>query len=641
MKLSKIEEQWIEENVLMLSKVFPKTSKEKLKKIVTNELEKNIKKETVELHDTYRNKVYKSDTIQVTEFINSTHALTAGNGVLFDRDANNPSINMLNKIGNNRNSIKAQMKKTDPNIFEFKMLDLKQGNEKNKVNAWYGINGAKSSIFFNLFCATGVTLKGRELISSATVAFDSFLGDNCRFFDMNDCIIYIKNIIKEKRVYKDEDYIDVNVPIKALRDRLESMFYNKYDCNKILITKILRNLTQEDINRIYYKNNLEAFSINENIRKMWIDIVTCVDVYVNPAENKTPEVLRNKLNSFWKILEEFVLYNHMQTDRVVRVTTRERKAVLVIDTDSNMIHIGHWLEFMGNIIVPKEIQMTKNRDDYQYVVIYTMCFLLSKMIKTTLDKYLRYCNVKEENLHILDMKNEYLFLSMLITAVKKNYASIIKYKEGIDMGGVMDIKGLPINKSSCNRVAAARFSSILENDILQAKKIDVVGILIKLHDFQKEIKLSLQNGESTFLKPSKIKAIEAYDDPLKIGGFRGAMVWNMLNPKNEIVPNDGFFLVKLTLVKEEQLSDIDDEFVRETLRENIFHNSEKRIRSKGCYLLAIPSGEAIPDWARPFVDEDQIVEDTMKAFMGVVRALGLSTISKSANSEQFSNYISI
>lgn len=642
-KLSKLEKNWIDENVFMLSKIYPKVKKEKLEKIVLGILKNRIKKESIEMHDTYRNKIYKSDTIQVSEFIDKTKALTAGNGVLFDRDAKNPSIKMLNKKGDERNALKAQMKKTDPKSFEFKMLDLQQGNKKVVVNAWYGNLGSKTSLFYNLECASGITLKGRELISTATIAFDCFLGNNCRFFDMNDCIIYIKNILREERKYKDKDFIDKNVPLEIVVDRLYSMFYNKYDCNINLIKNILRNVSQEDLNRIYYKNNLKAFSINKKITDTWIDIVTCVDKYVNPAEDKTPEHLKKKLNKFWEILEEFVLYNYMQTDRILRVTTKERKAVLVIDTDSNMVHIGDWLEFMNQIIVPQQIQDEKDPENYKYVVIYTMCFLLSKMIRTVLYNYLRKCNVKEENLHILDMKNEYLFMSMLITSVKKNYASIIKYKEGIDMDNIMDIKGLPINKSSCNRIAAAKFQDILENDILKdPTNIDIVNILIKLNNFENEIRTSLRNGESTFLKPSKIKAIQAYDDPLGIDGFRGAMVWNLLNPdNNQILPNDGFFLAKLTLVKEKQLDSINDEKIRTLLRDNIFNSNESRIRSKGCYLLAIPSGEPIPEWAIPFVDEDQIVEDTFKAFMGVIKALGICTISKSSQSEQISNYISI
>ena len=74
-----------------------------------------------------------------------------------------------------------------------------------------GINGAPTSLFFNLECATAITGKGRQLISVATVAFDMFIGHNVYYLDLDDCIMYIKNVDNEVRKYKDEDVLDNNI----------------------------------------------------------------------------------------------------------------------------------------------------------------------------------------------------------------------------------------------------------------------------------------------------------------------------------------------------------------------------------------------------------------------------------------------
>lgn len=240
------------------------------------------------------------------------------------------------------------------------------------------------------------------------------------------------------------------------------------------------------------------------------------------------------------------------------------------------------------------------------------------------------------------MKNEYLFRRMLITDRKKNYASIIEYKEGKPMNNKMDVKGLAIHKSSTNRNASEVFKNILENKILMAKGIpDIINIVLDVEKFEKEIRRSLDAGESTYLKPASVKDIGAYKDPLTNSGYRGALIWNAIYKDKEIIFPDDFFLVKCTLTREKDLDEIDDKFIRETLREEIFNNPENRIASKGVYIFAVPRDEEVPDWIKPFIDKDQIVEDTMKAFLPIMSALGLETIYTGSNDEFISNYIEL
>lgn len=635
--------KWIKENVILLKTCYPKVSREKLEKILEDIYDKNIKTEPIIMKDTYRNVDYASDSLTLTEFCDAKKPLMAGNGVLIDRDGENPAIKMLNEMGDRRKQFKDTMKTFDENSYEFGMYNLFQNNEKVKMNAWYGINGAPTSLFFNLECATAITGKGRHLISVATIAFDTFLGGNIKFLDMNDCLYYIKNILSEQsdRKFKDKDVLDHNISKYQLKQRLINLFENKYDCNEILLGRIINNLDKEDINRIYYKNNLMEFCSNSMIKEKIREYVLSVDVYVLPDGEKAPEELKNKMAYVWKYLEEYVVYNHQYVDRVYRVLNKTRKSVLVIDTDSNMLDLYPWVTFVKQNILSKEDIKSKNEADLNNVIIFTMCFHLSRMIRMVLEKYLKYCNVKKERRHLLDMKNEYLFSTMLITEVKKNYASVIEYKEGKNMHGKVDMKGLPIRKSSTNKIAAARFEEILENDILKTKHINLLDILVKLNDFEQEIRESLNRGEQKFLKPVRVSDIEAYKDPLSESGIRGAMAWEEIYPEKAIVLPESFYLVKLTVFKPDDLYKITDENVREIVRKYIFENEEPRIRAKGLYILAIPRDEKIPDWAIPCIDVDTIVEDTMRSFMGVMRALGISNIYKSSNSEQFSNYIMI
>ena len=307
-----------------------------------------------------------------------------------------------------------------------------------------------------------------------------------------------------------------------------------------------------------------------------------------------------------------------------------------------MLDINPWFEFVKNNIMEKSELKELNMEHFSHTCVYVMCYQLSKMIRQTLYNYLSNCNVPDKTIPILDMKNEYLFSSMLITDVKKNYATIVEYKEGKPMFGKPDYKGLPITKSSSNRVASERFKEILENDILNnIDNVSVIDIIVKLNEFQNQIKNSLQNGENTFLKPVRIKDIQAYDDPLKVSGLRGALIWNELYKDNEIILPDSFYLIKLKTHKRSDLDLIQDEEMRNKIDELIFDNPEERIRTKGFYVFAIPRDTLIPDWVKPCIDVDLMVEDIMRSFMGVVRALGISTIFTSAQNNQISSFVTL
>ena len=195
-----------------------------------------------------------------------------------------------------------------------------------------GINGAPTSIFYNLETATAITGKGRELISVATAAFDAFLGQHLIFLNITECCIYIKNIIKEK--YNLDTTILKNISKYELQNLLLS-YFDSYDSNdELVLSKLIKNLTQEQVNKIYYKNNLYEFCRIPEIKNMIYDFTTCVDTYVNPEPDKTPEHLKEKLDKFWTYLKTFVFYDYQYIDRIYKVINKPRRAVLVIDTDS-------------------------------------------------------------------------------------------------------------------------------------------------------------------------------------------------------------------------------------------------------------------------------------------------------------------
>ena len=62
-------------------------------------------------------------------------------------------------------------------------------------------------LIFNINVASSVTAQGRALISAVTLFFESFLANNVKFGSLDEVLVFIRNVCKEKRTY-DDNLID-------------------------------------------------------------------------------------------------------------------------------------------------------------------------------------------------------------------------------------------------------------------------------------------------------------------------------------------------------------------------------------------------------------------------------------------------
>lgn len=635
---------WREDMLKLIKPYYNKVDINTLMVLLDNIIKDNIRVEDISMLNSYLNTEFTTDSLDLTEFYFKRKPLTGGNGVLFDADIYNPSIPMLKGQKATRGKYKKEMylahKAGDE--FGFKMGNLKQNNEKVKMNAWYGINGTRSSMFFNIHCATAITGKGKQLISTATCAFEGFIADNVKFLNMDDCMIFIKNILSENREFDDKFILDRNITVEEcllrLRDNME--YEEEFEIHRV--RKLLYSLNKTDINRIYYKNNLFGFCRNSYVKNILEQSAMLSNDYRTPEPKDTNTELKTILDSLWELLEEYVFYNYQYTEKFYRVQTHKRKAVLVIDTDSNMIYLDPWVNFIKDEVLTKEQikKKEKESENLNFDFLYCFCYITGLMIKQVLVKYLNNCNVKKENIDLLDMKNEYLFSRMVITDGKKAYASIIEYKEGENMHGKTDIKGLAINKSDTNRNASAIFKNILIDDILKSEDISLNNVLIKISEFEKEIKRSILAGESTYFKPMFVKQEDAYANPLSEQGIRAVICYNAAYPDDIINLPDDFFIVKTTLLKPSDLDKVEDDEIRENIRKYIFENENKKISSKGLYVFALPKDKKVPEWLIPFIDINAMTQSILKAFLPVLKTIG-TVIEMTGGDAQVSNYISL
>lgn len=623
--------------------MYPEIPKKEIKKFLDKEVKKYLKNPECEIDNNYIGKTIKTNLLSVIDWIRDTKPICAGHGVFFknQHEIKSPLAIMIQKFLTSRKAFKKRLKDFDPTSYEYATFDRKQLAEKVNANAIYGASGNVVSFLFNMYTAASVTGSGQSLISTTEQAFEGFMSNNVIFNSINECYTFLNNILNEKydmntSFLRDVEYGDVI-------NRLSGMFYRVTSDDIESITEFIYTLSQDDINKIYYKNNLYEFSMHPEILALLTNIVRYTEDFKDP--NEIPEESEVYLSKLWKYYRQFVLYNHSPINRIQRLKNDVRKTVLTIDTDSNFLHLDPWVHFMYENVIKDDYRcVDKDEDTLKFISVNTMAFCITNMMKDVLGKYTKDVNIPEDYRHFINIKNEFLMSRVILAPKKKRYVTSIRLREGSEIWPEkLDVKGHDFMKSSTTENVKARFEGIIKNRLLYVKKINPALLIRDLAQFETEIIDSLKRGEKEYTIPKSVKELEAYADPFREQGVRAIAAWNYIYPDQEIRLPAKIDIIKLLLTDEndlEKLRTIDSK-VYEIVKEKIFNNPNEKIAKKGLAVLAIPRNvDRLPEWTLPFIDYDTITYNILKKFYPVLESVNLETI-KTSGKEYFSNILNI
>ena len=634
---------WRKEAKNKLSFMRPDLTKEQIDKYLDKVVEKKFVNPPCLLDNNYIHKTIKSNLSAIYDWIKIKKPIIGGYAVFFKNQ--HESINFITRMTEkfliSRKKIKSGMKEIleamGPDSYEYKQADRLQATEKVCGNSIYGCGGAKVSFMYNLYTAASTTATAQSLISTACEAFEGFLTNNVKFYDFDEIVSYVHNIIEEK----------FKIPVKEVRPRsikevqkhLTKMCFipRKVDQDKLF--NLLRQLTDEELTRVFYKNNLYAFILSCNtVMKHLRTFMKITDSFRAPEPKFITEEMRYHIDSIWPYLSEFVHYKHPIYNRIFRLKTSKRKAVLVIDTDSNMLHIHPWIKMMHDLF--SDGHMVKEEEMYASTSL--IALFITRMVQDTLDQYCKNANMPKEYWKNINMKNEFLFEKLVCMEVKKNYMSTVLLREGKPMKGKLDIKGLAFVKSGMSSEIGDIMKSIIKEEIM-GSKLNLSGVIRRLNDLSTMIRDSITRGETKYARPMSIKNPDAYKEPLSEMGVRAVMVHNYAIPDDPIELPE---YVKVFKIKMDKLSDIEciksiNPQVYDNLKTKVFESSNAKIK-KGFNACAIQQTEEVaPDWLIPLIDVETIVQDNLKSFFPVLRSLGFDIINTRSESMMFSNIIQL
>lgn len=648
-----------------IKRIDPEVDSELLEEILDKYITKDVKNPRTALDNNYIKRRKDVSLLSILDWVGDKKPIIAGNGTFYknQHEALNPRATMLNDKMKSREAIKKEMFKYKDDPDKYADLDMDQNNEKIITNSYYGGSGMKSSAMYSEYSGPATTLTAQSVISTTMGVFEAVVGDNFKFLDINECFHWMNLIVEQdyempkwvKRISRDD-----------LFNRIKSLFYDETDEYDDVIRLYVNNLDESDVSKIFYKNQFIKFiDDNDYIRNLYKNIIDGIVIrkHIKSLDELDPEVARNykdvdsyndmvNMENFLNpnafplsvsdLIKEFrdevfkcVYVPYLTYERINRLKHMTRKAVIVVDTDSNMINCDGFVQYTLNNIVDKSIE--REEINNVFISVNTMAAILSKCIDDILFIYGGNSNIPEEFRHHFNMKNEFLFLKIVVSKKKKRYVSSIILREGNLLNPLKyDIKGHDFMKSTTSEKVSTIYHNIVKNRILANDDIDILGIQDDLNNLIHDIEQSIKSGGKEYLPLASAKDIGAYADPYKMQTVRGVYAWDILHPDKPIELPAKINIVKMNIFTLDDIKSLEhtNPEIYNKIKTKIFENKLPAISKKGLQVLAIPQNGIIPEWAIPYVDYNTIVNNIIGQFSSITNTvdMGLQPVGKMINS---------
>lgn len=616
-------------------------------------------------------KVKENKTLfEITDYIIQREPIITVSGVMFRKHGfcPNPFVMLIQEFLKQRGIYKNTMFKYPKGSEEFEKYNILQLSEKVSGNAMYGASGNHTSIFYNLYVAQSITMQGRSCIASAIMLFEATMANNVKFLSLNDVVTFINNVRREPVInYPDEVIIDRDKYVNVE----ECFFKIIYSCGfywvptekeMTLIWDILNQCNQHELNKLFYKNNLFWFVDNSVVMNKIISILSTLDTpFIDP--NKPPECIKDSMDELYDMIYEWVYYDKQYMDRIDRTENMYRCVSMLTDTDSCFISFDGWYRYIlnktFNIPMPiKEIEIDEKTGEVEqaFDVAYDYDFytdeiiesqniirpdvispqvgfrcsiiniLASIMGKLAIDYMGKYsdnsnsttCHDGSRRKSFFILKNEFQLKRALITDGKKNYCAYQERQESniIPREKALAITGMPLKKVGVPESTKVRLQKILLEQILDNPgDISQVEIVKQLAILEKQIIEAIRNGSKEYFKPERIKAIDAYDNPMRESGVKASIVFNYLKD-DDMEPIDLNTRNSVLIIKIDINSKNVDTLIEKypTIYTKIVELMKKKEFAKGITGIAILDDMQVPEWIKDYIDYTTIVNDNLRSF---------------------------
>ena len=671
-----VKERYLEESMNTILMINPSLAKRKdeLENIISRTIKTKVQDPTITLDNNVNGDHVDITLIRLCGWIENSNPVVSGNATFYMQPTQllSPTSNMLRTLKKERKAVKNKMFSFKPGSDEYAMLDLTQQNIKVIMNAEYGGSGAPTAAFYTKYSPAATTLMAQSIITTMAAFFESYLGDNQKFFSINECFDWLNHVIRKDEIIP--NWIVVPSP-KDVADRIKTHFY-QLDIRVIpLIEGFVSNCNQTQLVYLYYANNMKDFIRNHPpVQELICKVLTSLPNYeaaekelpvqfnsqfANESDpiakyNKwmskqmfldpydIPKTIEEPMQEFIRLMTQFIYVEYLTPDSIVKLNNHYRNTVLLVDTDSNIINADIFVSFILDEIF-KNKSFGRKRLYNEMILVNVIASALSKSVALMLDNYGRKHHMDKESRAEFTMKNEFMFRILFLMKTKKRYAASIVLREGnIIIPFKPEIKGVDFIKAGVTDDVEKRFKNMLCSHILFSEDLELHELMDDIKKFEKEIYEDLCKGGLTYLKSAVYKSEDGYgkvrDKDGNVTGsvawrlpvFKGSAIWNELYPDRRISSLDRVHILKLTVTNQNDLLKIADKYPKEyqMVMNKIYNSKNEYIRNLGLKIICIPNTVyQIPEWMIPLIDTNTIISDTISSFKSVLEALNLEDVS--------------
>ena len=452
--------------------------------------------------------------------------------------------------------------------------------------------------------------------------------------DLMDCITYSTNLYWRdlKALETIRNYVEKLTPIQRAAFLYTGDFYHLAKHNRdlsmaiitILSTKIegkpedplalVKNLNEEHVNHARAVCKEEA----DGMTKVYADYVgdRRLEIIASTAEHIT-----NSINHYGDLIQTLWASENVPSE-VAFFPQSMRRYVLTGDTDSTIFTVHDWVKWYYQA---EDVKAGSTVSD-------TMIFLAAQTVTHLLAKMSANFGVVKERLFQIAMKNEYKFDAYAPTNVAKHYFATKNIQEGIILNPQeYEIKGVHLKNSNSPKVINQKATEMMKRILEKAKnaeKIKIVEYLKEIADIERDIKTSIEKGDTSYLRLAEIKNPTSYSKSPMQSPYMHHMFWNeVFGPKYGTTPEPPYATVRLSSVLDnakktaDYLQRIEDKELSERLKNWFGANSKEYIPSL-MIPVSIISVSGMPKELLDIIDIRRIVSDITKVFYLIMETVG-------------------
>lgn len=619
--------------------IHPNVNPDQVRKLTEDFVGRQLKDIPCQMKNNIKHEVVDTSICSVFEWIDERNPIITGNGTFFQQHEEMlaPTVVMLEALQKERKQVKKKMYQYQKGSIEYVNLNTSQGSIKVIMNADYGGSGTPHSPFYSVYIPPATTGSAKNITTTLICCLEFLSGNTnkwAKIKNINGLMDMIRIILTntEERDLIHDSY-SVDDVLKYLLSRL--IEFSEYDAK--ILKAYLMTLPKDDLTRL-----MLAFNVKHVLRTYLVDEMKIISDYMHAHQldfNQTitveslhtagfgvkpPEELVSVFEKVNKTLLDNCCYPFILDDVETRANEMQRVIVCVTDTDSLMVHFAAYInEFCT--------RSNEFRDSCLMATAIGMRLFVESIIPRMVGYVAQGCNIKDK--YYRDkfvFKNEFGFLAMALFA-KKMYASSMFVQEG----NPRDIHDIAISGMSFKKRDAAEFlgpimESLYEKNILTVTRIQVDSILDKYYELRNLLDENLET-QTSYYQVAGLKTVGAYD-PTKIlpEVMRGALIWNMIVPDEEMQPMDRVIVIRLSPEKLEQHQH-DDKRIEQMLQYNkllyVDHGAlaagyqdrngpviDNEKLSKTPVICIPESYKTIPTWIRDCIDKEGTIDKLLTPF---------------------------